>query len=196
MIIFGKFGDGRSKEDRAVQVRATTGYGTDGVGPLHSGSLTRATDLFCTPSVCGAGNEGSPAPATHCGTARMGIFHSRRFTRTSFRLPHPGPISNRELDLLERDLSHCKQRAAAVSNRELPTIRNFAHSPMFVRHQVAVLPRGARIACRGSRPLPPFLTGTASHTEIGVTHSKQTTGEFLTGARIAQLESAAQQVRP
>ena len=196
MIIFDKFGGRQSKENRALQVYPTIGYGTDGIGPLHSRGLTRATDLFCTPSVCGAVNEGSPAPATHCGMAHMGIFHSRRFTRTSFRLPHPGPISNRELDLLESDLSHCKQRAATVSNRELPTIRNFAHSPMFVRHQVAVLPRGARIACRGSRPLPPFLTGTASQTEIAVTHSKQTIDEFLTGARIAQLESAARQVRP
>src|SRR5580658_894983 len=34
--------------------------------------------------------------------------------------------------------------------------------------------------CKWSRPL---LTGSASHSEFDVTHSKQTTGKFLTGAR-------------
>src|SRR5271156_1784713 len=33
-------------------------------------------------------------------------------------------FSNRELDLLERGLSHCKQRKATVSNRELWTVEN------------------------------------------------------------------------
>jgi hypothetical protein len=70
---------------------------------------------------------------------------------------------------------------------------------------------GARIACsralnarnsrptiKGCTPLPntfraatsardvAFLTGSASQTEIAVTHSKQTTEQFLTGARTAQ----------
>jgi len=156
VIIFGKFGDGRSKEDRAVQVRATTGYVPDGVDSFHSRSLTRA----------------------------------------SFRRLHPSPISNRELDLLERGLSHCKQRTATVSNRELSTIRSFARSAIFVRDQVKVLPRGSRIAGRGSRSLASFLTGSALQTEIAVTHSKQTLATFLTGSRIARKRFAERQVQP
>src|SRR5271156_4665394 len=34
-----------------------------------------------------------------------------------------------------------------------------------------------------------FLTGSGPQTEMAVTHSKQTTGTFLTGSRIAQLRS-------
>jgi len=46
------------------------------------------------------------------------------------------------------------------------------------------------------RQLTSFLTGSASHSEFGVTHSKQTIGEFLTGARIACFRSAALQLKP
>jgi hypothetical protein len=46
------------------------------------------------------------------------------------------------------------------------------------------------------RQLTSFLTGTASHSEFGVTHSKQTADEFLTGARIACFRSAALQLKP
>jgi hypothetical protein len=45
--------------------------------------------------------------------------HSR--TSASSHLPNPIPFSNRELSLLERGLSYCKQRKATLSNRELST---------------------------------------------------------------------------
>ena len=75
-------------------------------------------------------------------------------------------LSNRELQLLERRLTHRKQTIAPRSNRELSTNR-----------------------CRGNShaviPVPTFLTETRSHSEFIVTHSKQTTAPFLTGSRIA-----------
>jgi hypothetical protein len=76
------------------------------------------------------------------------------------------PLSNRELDLLERHLSHCKQRKATVSNRELSTIRDFAATSALTRDRVAVLPRGPRIAGRGSRPLTTFLPGSGQKVEV------------------------------
>jgi hypothetical protein len=196
VIIFGKFGDGRSKEDRAVQVRAMTGHGLDGVDSLRSSRLTRAIDLSCAPSMCAGASDVTFPPATNGGVAHARKFPSPGFNRASFRLPHPSPISNRELDLLERHLNHCKQRAATVSNRELWTIRNFAHSPMFMRDQVAVLSGGIRIAGCGSRSLASLLTGSASQTEITVTHSKQTLATFLTGSRIARMRFAERRVQP
>jgi hypothetical protein len=73
-------------------------------------------------------------------------------------------LSNRELQLLEPRLIHRKQTIEPRSNRELSTNR-----------------------CRGNShaviPISAFLTETASHSEFTVTHSKQTTAPFLTGAR-------------
>ena len=120
-------------------------------------------------------------------------------------------FSNRELDLLERGLNRCKQRTATVSNRELSTVCNHtdpsaalipsripvaSHETRSVRDQVAVLLRGTRVADRGSRPLAPFLTGSAPQTEIDVTCTKQTTEKFLTGSRTAIKDFASRQVRP
>ena len=54
-----------------------------------------------------------------------------------------------------------------------------------MRERTVVLLRGPRNAAPASRPPAPFLTETGSQTETAVTHSKQTTGEFLTETRIA-----------
>ena len=75
------------------------------------------------------------------------------------------PLSNREHELLESSLTHRKQSVASQSNRELSTNPRCGNS----RSLIAV---------------PRFLTGSASQTEFDVTHSKQTTAHFLTGARI------------
>jgi hypothetical protein len=82
------------------------------------------------------------------------------------------PISNRELKLLERGLSHCKQRTATAPNRELSTVHNFVAPSMVVRDRIEVSLRGSRIAGRESQPPTTFLTETAQHSEITVTHSK------------------------
>jgi hypothetical protein len=81
-------------------------------------------------------------------------------------------FSNRELQLLERPVRHRKQTKPALSNRELSAnrCRNDSGAPL------PLLPQ----TYNWSRP---FLTGSASQTECDVTHSKQTTESFLTGAR-------------
>jgi len=162
-----------------------TGSGPDRVDSPRSRSFTRATDLSPAPAICAPAGDTNLAPATNPDIAHTGIFHSRRFSRASFRVPHLSPISNRELNLLERALSHCKQTTATVSNRELSAVHNFAAPSPAVRDGIAVSLRGPRIAGRGSRPLVPFLTGSATQTEFVVTSRKQTMGKILTGARTA-----------
>jgi hypothetical protein len=76
------------------------------------------------------------------------------------------PLSNRDRELLESSLTHRKQTVASRSNRELST-------------------NPCRLISRVVIPIPTFLTETASQTEFTVTHSKQSVGEILTGARIA-----------
>ena len=71
-------------------------------------------------------------------------------------------FSNRELDLLERGLSRCKQRKATVSNRELWTVENPAkivNSSSFRMSEALSLPV---ISDTNFRQLASFLTGTAS----------------------------------
>jgi hypothetical protein len=105
-------------------------------------------------------------------------------------------FSNRELDLLERGVSHGKQRKATRSNRELWTVENSAkivNSSSLRMSEELSLPV---ISDTNFRHLTSFLIGTASHSEFVATHSKQTTGEFLTGARIACFRSAALQLKP
>jgi hypothetical protein len=74
-------------------------------------------------------------------------------------------LSNRECDLLEPSLTHRKQSIASRPNRELST-------------------NPCRLISRVVIPIPQFLTGSGSQTEFRVTHSKQSTDEILTGARI------------
>jgi hypothetical protein len=74
-------------------------------------------------------------------------------------------LSNRELQLLERTVTHRKQTIAPRSNRELSTNRCFGNS-----HSV--------------NPIPSFLPGSGLQVESVVTHSKQTTEPFLPGSRI------------
>jgi len=199
-----------------------TEYGPDGVDSLRSRRLTRATDLSCTPPMCSAASDVTFPRVTTGGTARMGIFPSRRFRVNSggiypacpdegrersreggLRRPHVAPISNRELDLLERDLSHCKQRTAIVSNQELSTIRNSTISvaqPAQPRQGSQPPLRKWRfrpaISDTNSRPLGPFLPGSVQYVEFDVTHSKQTTATFLPGSRIARKRFAERQVQP
>src|SRR5271156_3320198 len=142
---------------------------------------------------------------------------ARNRTGANLRSSRPTPISNRELELLERRLSCCKERKATVSNREHSTVQNFAAPSPAICDRIAVSLRGPRVAGRRTRPpttflpgLPAFfseglprpffakgslrsiefLTGSGSRTEIAVTHSKQMLGKFLTGARIAHIRFA------
>jgi len=68
-------------------------------------------------------NSACPGTTRNQGRAKR-REHSR--TSASSHFPNPVPFSNRELSLLERGLSYCKQRKAIVSNRELSTILSSA----------------------------------------------------------------------
>jgi hypothetical protein len=86
----------------------------------------------------------------------------RSRTSGSSRFPRPIPFSNRELSLLERELSRCKQRKATPSNRELSTIRNSVAPSRLMRDRTVVLSCGSRFADRGSRPPTTFAAAFAA----------------------------------
>jgi hypothetical protein len=184
VIIFDKFGDGQSERNRSVRVcpdnsmRAVT-------LPARL-ALTKERTREGVPSQKGErlSRPSLAAPPIRLVRDRIAV----RRPRTLF--------SNRELDLLERGVSHCKQRKATVSNRELWTVENPAkivNSSSLRMSEELSLPV---ISDTNFRHLTSFLIGTASHSEFVATHSKQTTGEFLTGARIACFRSAALQLKP
>ena len=167
-----------------------TGYGMDGVDSLPSRRLTRTIGLSFAPSIRAAASDKTVMPATSGGNTRIVIFHSRRFTRATLRLPLPSRISNRELDLLERELSPCKQKTATVPNRELSTVCNSTINTVRAElpAQESLSPLRERrslpaISDTNPRPLRPFLTGSAPQTEFDVTPTKQKTEKILTGAR-------------
>jgi hypothetical protein len=91
-----------------------------------------------------------------CPGKRRDEESERSRTSASSQFPNPIPISNRELSLLERELSHCKQRKASLSNRGLWTICNSAAPSRLVPDRTVVLSLGSRFADRGSRPPTTF----------------------------------------
>jgi hypothetical protein len=108
-------------------------------------------------------------------------------------------FSNRELELLERPLTHRKQTTAPHSNRELSTNQYYGNSHF---HRVRLrwtngllssseFPRGLPRALFAMGLVCPsvFLTETASHSKTAVTYRKQTVAHFLTGARTAYLRT-------
>jgi hypothetical protein len=112
--------------------------------------------------------------------ARTPQFGSRTLSRDAHcraRSSIANALSNRELQLLELTLTHRKQTIAPRSNRELST-------------------NPCRATSRAVIPIPRFLTETASHSEFTVTHSKQTTAPFLTGARIVTNRLVSRTVFP
>jgi hypothetical protein len=181
MIIFDKFGDGQSERNRTVgffpnnPMRIVTR-----VSPLRLLGVTKdrhpsriSERLFRTALVARS------AVSTH---GLMSV--SLREPRVASYAPRT-PLSNRELDLLERRLSHCKQRSATVSNRELSTIRDSTGIAAASSSRVSESPSSAAVSDPNFRQRTTFLTGSGSQTEFVVTRSKQATGEFLTGARTA-----------
>jgi hypothetical protein len=181
MIIFDKFGDGQSERNRSV--------------PLLPDNPTRIITLRApfgitsegkmeTSSQMGEGPSGSalPAPSAPLTSGRIPVWF--RETQVASYEPRT-PFSNRELDLLERHLSHCKQREATGSNRELSTVCDSTGIGTANSSQISESPSSAAVSDPNSRKLTTFLTGSASQTEFVVTHSKQTSDEFLTGARTA-----------
>ena len=87
-------------------------------------------------------------------------------------------LSNRELELLEPALTHRKQTTAPRSNRELSINQCCGNFHLSGALLSSGLPRQMQ-----------FLTGSAPQTEFDETHRKQTTAHFLTGSRIARLQT-------
>ncbi len=96
-----------------------------------------------------------------------GREHSR--TSASSHSLHPIPVSNRELSLLERALSYCKQSKATLSNRELWTNQccckfcvliplRFSLNLSRIRTFVRGTATGNRETARGTVSLCPTIT--------------------------------------
>ena len=193
MIIFDKFGDGQSERNHTVPVCPDIPMRVITLPVLLA--LTKEGTREGAPSQMGERLSRPSFAASSAVLVRDEITVPLRGPRVAGRRPRT-LFSNRELDLLERGLSRCKQRKATVSNRELWTVENPAkivNSSSFRMSEALSLPA---ISDTNFRQLASFLTGTASHSEFVATHSKQTTGEFLTGARIACFRSAALQLKP
>jgi hypothetical protein len=101
----------------------------------------------------------------------------RSRTSASSHLPNLVPVSNRELSLLERGLSYCKQRQATLSNRELSTNQYCCNycAPNSLHKSLNRSP----IRISHSSPATSHLPGSASRVENDVTRSKQIAEKFL-----------------
>jgi small-conductance mechanosensitive channel len=123
-----------------------------------------------------AGRNGSamrgPRPARLNKRESQGTRERGRTGAGSLCYRQPRSTSNRELNLLARALTHCKQRRASGSNRELWTICN----PPIANENVSQKPQSSAKILQWSRPL---LADSDSQTEIDLTPSKQTTEGFL-----------------
>jgi hypothetical protein len=118
-----------------------------------------------------------------------GREHSR--TSASSHFPNPIPVSNRELSVLERGLSYCKQRKATLSNRELSTNQcccNFC-APNSLHKSLDRSPIRSSHSSPATSHFSTFLPGSASRVENDVTCSKQIAEKFLPGARTAHFAS-------
>jgi hypothetical protein len=193
VIIFDKFGDGQSERNRIVSVRPYIPVRVVTLPALFS--LTKEGTREGVPLQMGKGLSRPNLAAPSAVLVRDEITVPLRGPRVAGRRPRT-LFSNRELDLLERGLSHCKQRKATVSNRELWTVENPTKIVNSSSFRMSEELSGPVISGTNFRRLTSFLTGTASHSEFAVTRPKQTTDEFLTGARIACFRSAALQIKP
>jgi hypothetical protein len=131
----------------------------------------------------------------HCLPRTFFVKDVRREQGLELALFHG--LSNRELELLERPLTHRKQTVAPRSNRELSTNQCSCNSRLTGASFPDVLPRRTQYLAgfprasfaKGSICSGALLPGSGSQVEIAVTHSKQSTDEFLPGSRIAQSET-------
>jgi hypothetical protein len=104
VIITEKLGEGQQERNGPAPMLIATAREVNAANIAHS--LTSSANPAC------------PGKARDLGR-HEGTEHSR--TCASSLFPNPIPVSNRELSLLERALSCCKQRKATLSNRELST---------------------------------------------------------------------------
>jgi len=160
MIIFDKFGDGQSELNRTVPafpnnpMRIVTR-----VSPLRllalakEGTKKEAKERHSSRLSERLSRSALVAPSATLTSGRIAV--SPRGTRVVGHEPRT-PISNRELDLLERHLSHCKQRKATVSNRELSTNHGSCNSQVLAArtgHSALATCRSRDAAEQGKIPL-------------------------------------------
>jgi hypothetical protein len=185
MIIFGKFGDGLAERNRSVSVFLNNPMRiVTRVSPLRLLALTKEEAKERHPSRMSERLSRSALVAQSEVSTHGLIPVLLRGPRVASYEPRT-PLSNRELDLLERPLSYCKQRKATASNREHSTVCDSTGIATANSLQVSESPSSAAVSDPNSRKLTAFLTGSGSQTEFVVTHSRQATDEFLTGARNA-----------
>jgi hypothetical protein len=162
MIIFDKFGDGQAERNRTVPVFPNN--------PMRIITLRAPFGMtnegkMETSSQMGEGLSGSALPARSASLTRDRIAASVCGPRVEHREPRT-PLSNRELGLLGRPLSHCKQRNATVSNRELSTVCNAPKIVDLVSSSISESPFRSPISDRNFRQLTTFLPGSDRKVEL------------------------------
>jgi hypothetical protein len=165
MIIFDKFGDGQSERNHSVPVffnnpmRIVTA-----ISPLRLLALTKEEAKARHPSRMSERLSlaalVAPPTVSMCGRIAVSVC-APTVAHHGTRLA----ISNRELDLLERHLSHCKQRKATVSNRELSTVCDAPNIVNLVRFSISKSPSRAPISDANFRWLTTFLPGSGRKVE-------------------------------
>ena len=151
---------------------------------MENGAVNKWSEGAAIPAETGPRDRARAMRAPSCPErSRRAITHS---------LLPKNSISNRELQLLERTLTHTKQRIATLSNRELCTVccrsdcnegpgfgalrlsfaAHFAAPPR--KHSEKFLSRHSPLATDHS--FPSLLPGTAQQVEIAVTLRKQRVG--------------------
>jgi hypothetical protein len=170
MIIFDKFGDGQSERNRSVPVFPNDPTrNVTPVSPLRPLALKKEGTMEGTkerhPSRMSErlSRSAPVAPSTVWAHGLMSV--SLRESQVVSYEPRT-PFSNRELDLLERHLSHCKQRKATVSNRELSTNHNAPKIGNFVPFRISESLCHAPISDRNFRQLTTFLPGSGRKVEV------------------------------
>jgi hypothetical protein len=171
MIIFDKFGGGQSERNRSIPVFPNEQTRiVPPVVPLRLLALTNegTKDQHASGMSKRLSRSALLAPSAVSTYGRIAVL--LRGPRVAGHAPRT-PLSNRELDLLERHLSHCKQRKATVSNRELSTVDNVPKIMNLVPFWISERPSRALISAPNFRRLTTFLPG--SDRKVEVTEKKR-----------------------
>jgi len=166
MIIFDKFGDGQSERDQSVPFfpNNPTGIVTQ-VSALRPLARTKEGMNERHLSVISERLSRSAFVAPSAASMHSWIAVSLREPRAASHAPRV-PLSNRELDLLERHLSHCKQRKATVSNRELSTVCNAPKIVNLARSSITENASRATVSDANFGQLATFLPGSGQKVEV------------------------------
>jgi hypothetical protein len=165
-------------------------------GPQHvsahgASQILRVTPLLVSPAATSASRP-PIGPKISSSSTLIGRTFRDRFLPFPVGLPRPvfgngstcnTPFLTGSAPQTEFAVTHSKQRTGKFLTGARMHIRIFEILQMSAQHLAALNPQShAQFANFGT-----FLTETAQHSEIAVTHSKQTTGTFLTETRTASL---------